>query len=92
MPAGSPLTATDTDPENPFKPLTETVTGPTVVPTWALTEEVETEIEKSGVCVAGGGVAADPPPPQLVSNAADTRAAKMVNARALMVLVDRAPV
>ena len=40
MPAGSPLTATETDPENPFKAVTETVTGPTVVPTWALAEEV----------------------------------------------------
>jgi len=49
MPVGRPLTATETDPENPFKPLTETVTGPTVVPTWALAEEVEAEMEKSGV-------------------------------------------
>ena len=50
-PAGSPLTATETDPENPFKPVTETVTGALVVPAWVLTDEGDTEIEKSAAAV-----------------------------------------
>ena len=48
MPAGNPLTAMETGPENPFKPLTETVTGALVVPIFELTVKTETDTEKSG--------------------------------------------
>ena len=61
VPDGNPLTVTETDPEKPFEPVMETVTGALVVPACVLTDEGETEIEKSG---EGGGVlVADPPPP-----------------------------
>lgn len=70
-PVGRPLMFTDTGLENPFKPVTETLTGALVVPVWVLTDEGETESEKSG-----GGMlivvesladteAVMPPPPAL---------------------------
>jgi hypothetical protein len=58
-PLGSPVTATETAPAKPFEPAIETVTGALVVPVCALTDDGETEIEKSG-----GGLDIDPPPPQ----------------------------
>lgn len=65
MPAGSPVTVTETEPENPFAPVTETVTVALLVPAWVLINEGETEIEKSGL--GGGPPEADPPPPQPMS-------------------------
>lgn len=49
---GKPETVTETDVENPFRAEIETVTAALVVPAWVLTDDGETEIEKSG---AGGG-------------------------------------
>ena len=40
-PAGSPVTDTETEPENPFEPVTETVTGAVAVPMNALIEVAE---------------------------------------------------
>src|SRR6267143_1246123 len=57
-PAGSPLTDTETGPENPFEPVTETVTGAVVVPTSASIDVAETESAKSA---AGLAPAFDPP-------------------------------
>jgi hypothetical protein len=48
VPDGNPLTVTETDPEKPFEPVIEMVTGALVVPACVLTDEVETETEKSG--------------------------------------------
>jgi len=48
IPLGSPLTDTETVPVNPFSPVIETVTGALVVPACVLTEDAETEMEKSG--------------------------------------------
>lgn len=73
-PLGEPVNATETDPENPFDPATETVKGAVVVPAIALTEDVETEMEKSAA--GGGGEDVEPPPPQPTSSAAATRAIK----------------
>jgi hypothetical protein len=50
-PDGNPPTATATDPVNPFNPVTETVTGALVVPAAVVTDEGETEIEKSAAAV-----------------------------------------
>ena len=61
VPDGNPPIVTETDPEKPFVPVIETVTGALVVPPCVLTDEVEIEMEKSGV--GGGDVVADPPPP-----------------------------
>ena len=48
VPAGSPLIATETDPEKPFDPATEIVTGALVVPICVLTDAGDTLREKSG--------------------------------------------
>jgi hypothetical protein len=70
VPDVNPLMVTDTDPEKPFEPVMETVTGALVVPAWVLTDEGETEIEKSG---EGGGVlVADPPLPHPINRPAAT--------------------
>jgi hypothetical protein len=59
---------TETDPEKPFAPAMETVTGALVVPACTVMDVGDTEMEKS----AGGGgeFAADPPPPQPIARLA----------------------
>ena len=49
-PAGSPVTDTETEPENPLNAVTETVTGAVAVPVKALTKEGEAESAKSADC------------------------------------------
>ena len=56
MPEGNPPIVTETIPEKPFVPVIETVTGALVVPACVLTDEGDSEMEKSGggaVMVAG---------------------------------------
>jgi hypothetical protein len=71
VPAGSPEIDTETDPLNPCKPTTDTVTGTDVLPCTKLTEVDEnsdaTEREKSAGATGGeggGDVVEVPPPPQ----------------------------
>jgi hypothetical protein len=64
-PAGNPDIATDTVPEKPLKPLTETVIGELVAPWTTESEVVESERLKSG---AGGGFELPLPPPQPAIN------------------------
>jgi hypothetical protein len=79
-PVGRPVNATETDPENPFDPAIETVTGALVMPPTALMEDAETEIEKSAAG-GGGGVEVEPPPPQPISWASVAMAITKPNAR-----------
>ena len=71
VPAGRPEINTETDPLNPCKATTDTVTGTDVLPCTKLTEVDEnrdaTEREKSAGAVGegrGGDVVEVPPPPQ----------------------------
>lgn len=71
-PVGSPETAIEIDPLKELRPAAETVTSDEVPPAWRVTEDGESETEKSGEADEGGDVVEvlDFEPPQEVKRLA----------------------